>query len=130
MNEMKQGHIRPATGETKRFCQFLKLNTATLDQYKYWHNSRNIWNEIPQGIRKAGILDMEIYVQGDNAVMILETPAGFDFDEAFGKLAGYERQAEWECFVGKFQNAGEGKRSDEKWQLMERVFSLPEALIR
>lgn len=114
-------------GETKRFCQFLKLNPDTLEQYKYWHNSKNIWKEIPQGIRRAGILDMEIYVQNDNAVMVLETPADFDWDKSFGELASYERQAEWEEFVGQFQNAS-GKRSEEKWQLMERIFSLTEAL--
>ena len=123
---MKQGYLQPATGATKRFCQFLKLNPDTLEQYKYWHNSKNIWKEIPEGIRKAGILDMEIFILEDNAVMILETPVDFDFDKAFGELAGYERQAEWEEFVGKFQNSENGKRSEEKWQLMERIFSLVE----
>jgi Uncharacterized conserved protein len=125
---MKQGYVKPAVGETKRFCQFLKLNPETLEQYTYWHDSKNIWKEIPQGIRKAGILDMEIFLHKNYAVMILETPVDFDFDKAFGELATYERQAEWEDFVGQFQNAGEGKRSDEKWQLMERIFSLTEAL--
>lgn len=125
---MKKGYIKSAVGETKRFCQFLKLNPETLEQYKYWHNSKNIWKEIPQGIRKAGILDMEIYILDDNAVMVLTTPLDFDWDTAFGNLATYERQAEWEDFVGQFQHSGNGKRSDEKWQLMERIFSLTEAL--
>lgn len=128
MSNFKDGYIEPDRGETKRFCQFLKLNPETLDQYKYWHNSKNIWKEIPLGIRKAGILNMEIYVINDMAFMILETPLNFDWDESFGKLATYERQAEWEDFVGKFQQTEEGKRSDEKWQLVERVFSLNEAL--
>lgn len=125
---MKQGYIKPAAGMRKRFCQSLKLNPDTLEQYKYWHESRNIWKEIPQGIQKAGILDMEIYVINDTAFMIVETPVDFDFDKAFGELATYERQAEWEDFVGKFQHSGEGKRSDEKWQLTERIFSLEAAL--
>ncbi|MDR2626641.1 MAG: L-rhamnose mutarotase [Dysgonamonadaceae bacterium] len=120
---MKEGY-RTVSGNTKRYCQYLKLNKETLDEYKYWHNSRNIWKEIPEGIRKAGILDMEIYVIDDLAFMIVETPLNFDWDEAFGRLATFERQAEWEDFVSKFQNAGEGKRSEEKWQLMERIFSL------
>lgn len=125
---LKEGYVNETTGTTKRFCQFLKLNPDTLDKYKYWHNSQNIWKEIPEGIRKAGILNMEIYVQSDMAFMILETPLDFDWDETFGRLATYERQAEWETFVAKFQIAEDGARSDEKWQLMERIFSLKEAL--
>jgi L-rhamnose mutarotase len=116
--------------DTKRYCQYLELNPDTLEQYKYWHNSRNIWKEIPAGIRKAGILDMEIYLTGNHAFMIVETPKDFDWDAAFGRLATFERQAEWEEFVSKFQKAGAGKRSEEKWQRMERIFSLEEALAK
>jgi len=121
---LKDGYKKEPVGETKRFCQFLQLNPETLEQYTYWHRNENIWKEIPEGIKRAGILDMEIYIQGINAVMVLETPVNFNWDEAFGKLATFERQSEWEDFVAQFQQAGAGKRSDEKWQLMERVFSL------
>lgn len=128
MENLKDGYKRNASVVGKRYCQFLKLNKKTIDQYKYWHNSKNIWLEIPQGIRKAGILDMEIYVQDDMAFMIVETPLDFNWDEAFGRLATFERQAEWEEFVSKFQIVAEGLASEEKWQLMERIFSLSEAL--
>lgn len=126
--DLKKGYLRNPAEATKRFCQFLKLNQETVDQYKYWHDSRNIWKEIPEGIRRAGIIDMEIYVINDIAFMVLETPVDFNWDESFGKLAGYERQAEWEDFVSKFQITAEGQRSDEKWQLIERIFSLTESL--
>jgi len=125
--DLKEGYMTTA-GATKRFCQCLKLNSETLDQYTYWHSSLNIWKEIPQGIRKAGIIDMEIYMINDMAFMILETPVDFNWDEAFGKLATYERQAEWESFVSQFQIADGGQRSEEKWQLIERIFSLADAL--
>jgi L-rhamnose mutarotase len=126
--DLKLGYPKPASSGRKRYCQSLQLNPETLDQYKYWHDSRNIWREIPEGIRKAGILDMEIFLANDMAFMIVETPLDFDWDEAFGRLATFERQAEWEAFVGKFQNAKQGARSEETWQLMERIFSLEEAL--
>jgi len=121
---LKQGYSKEPAGARKRFCQFLQLNPETIEEYKYWHDSRNIWKEIPEGIRKAGILDMEIFLIKDMAFMIVETPLDFDWDEAFGHLATFERQAEWEAFVGKFQKSKEGLRSEEKWQLMERIFSL------
>jgi Uncharacterized conserved protein len=125
---LKEGYMKKPAEATKRFCQFLKLNPDTLNEYKYWHNSSNIWKEIPEGIRQAGILEMEIYVINDLAFMIIETPVDFNWDEAFGRLATYERQAEWEEFVSKFQQTEPGKRSEEKWQLVEQVFSLTEAL--
>ncbi|GHT06390.1 hypothetical protein FACS189440_20780 [Bacteroidia bacterium] len=125
---LKEGYIESLPATTRRYCQFLKLNPDTLDQYRYWHDSQHIWKEIPQGIRKAGILNMELYQINDFAIMIVETPLDFNWDEAFGKLATYERQAEWEDFVSQFQIAGNGQRSEEKWQLMERIFSLQEAL--
>ena len=126
--DLKKGYPRNPAGVTKRFCQFLKLNQETVDQYKYWHDRLNIWQEIPEGIRRAGIIDMEIYVINDTAFMILETPIDFNWDESFGKLAGYERQSEWEDFVSQFQITADGRRSDEKWELVERIFSLDESL--
>ena len=125
---LKEGYIENLPQPTKRYCQYLSLNPETLDEYKHWHDSHNIWKEIPEGIRKAGILNMELYFIDSLAFMIVETPVDFDWDEAFGRLATYERQAEWEAFVSRFQIAGDGKRSEEKWQLMERIFSLTEAL--
>jgi L-rhamnose mutarotase len=125
---LKEGYSEKATNGTKRYCQFLRINPDTLDEYRYWHNSRNIWKEIPEGIRKAGILNMEIYLIADLSFMIIETAPDFEWDKAFEQLATYDRQAEWENFVARFQLMETGKRSEEKWELMERIFSLAEAL--
>jgi L-rhamnose mutarotase len=145
-SSLKQGYLTAAAGPTRRYCQTLRLNPATLRDYRHWHSPRHIWPEIPEGIRRAGILDMEIYVapgaeetnetadmdaaattaaapEPPVAVMILTVPVDFDWDAAFGAIAGYERQAEWEAFVAPFQLAA-GGRSDEKWRLCERIFAL------
>jgi len=125
--DLKVGYSKPSAGARKRYCQCLQLNPDTIEEYKYWHDCRHIWSEIPEGIRRAGILDMEIYLFNDMAFMVLETPPDFDWDQSFGRLATFDRQAEWEAFVGKFQNSKQGLlRSEEKWQLMERIFSLEE----
>ena len=58
--------------------------------------------------------------------MIVEVPADFSWDAAFEKLATLERQAEWEAFVSKFQCSKPGATSEEKWQLMERIYTLTE----
>jgi L-rhamnose mutarotase len=128
MENPKEGYLQTPKAATKRYCQYLQLKAESPEDYKYWHRSEHIWKEIPEGIRKAGILNMEIFLAGDRAFMIVETPPDFDWDEAFGRLAAFERQEEWEQFVSKFQKAGSGKRSEEKWQLMEQIFSLEKCL--
>lgn len=131
IENLKSGYIKKSYPvQTKRYCQFLKLKLDgdKVEQYKYWHKSQNIWPEIPEGIRKAGILDMEIYLIGNVEFMIVETLIDFNWDDAFGRLATYERQSEWEEFMSQFQDVEHGNTSDEKWQLMERIFSLEDCL--
>lgn len=133
MQNLKEGYIRNSYPfETKRYCQYLRMqpDDSKIDEYKFWHKSENIWKEIPEGIRKAGILDMEIYLIGNIEFMIVETPLDFEWDKAFGELATYERQSEWEDFMSQFQVSRKGVRSDQKWQLIERIFSLQECLDR
>jgi L-rhamnose mutarotase len=67
---------------------------------------------------------MEIYMLGNKLVMIVDTPADFQWEEAMNRLATLPRQAEWEAFVSKFQGCAADARSDEKWQPMERMFRL------
>ena len=56
--------------------------------------------------------------------MIVETPVDFDWDSAFARLATMPRQAEWEAFVAAFQGCAADAKSDEKWQMAERMFHL------
>lgn len=83
-----------------------------------------MWPEIVRGIRQAGILEMEIYLLGTRLFMIVETPAGFDWDTAMARLAAMPRQAEWEALTEKYQLTAPGQNSTDKWQLMERIFHL------
>jgi L-rhamnose mutarotase len=67
---------------------------------------------------------MEIYMLGNQLVMIVDAPVDFNWDEAMSRLATLPRQAEWEAFVAKFQGCSAEARSDEKWQPAERIFRL------
>ena len=112
----------------KRYCQTLdlKADEELIRAYCHWHSPEHIWPEIPEGIRSVGILNMEIYRLGTRLFMIVETPDDFDWEAAFAHLATLDRQAEWEAFVSQFQQAAPGSSSAEKWQLMERIFKLPQ----
>ena len=112
----------------KRYCQTLDLkdDEKLIQEYMYWHSPENFWPEIGQGISEVGILDMQIYRLGNRLFMNLETPEDFDWDTAFARLATLDRQAEWEDFVARYQQVAPGASSAEKWQLMDRIFKLPE----
>ena len=110
----------------KRYCKVLTLrdDRELIEKYKEVHKRGNTWPEIPRGIRDVGILDMEIYIHGTVLFMIMDTVPDFDHEKAMKKLACLPRQAEWEEYVSKFQQAGEKGATPEKWEVVERIFEL------
>lgn len=125
----KNGYrVKLFDGPVKRYCQTLSLkdNPELISAYRKAHSKEEAWPEIREGIRSVGILEMEIYILGNKLFMIVETPLDFDWNEAMKKLATLPRQAEWEEYVASFQQCAKGATSDEKWQMMERMFYLYE----
>lgn len=111
---------------TKRFCQTLDLkdDPDLIVDYCRLHEQGHVWQEILEGIRSVGILEMEIYLLGTRLFMIVETPTDFDWQAAMARLATLPRQAEWESLTARFQQASADAASAEKWQLMQRIFHL------
>ena len=126
MEKIEGYKVRSYSQPVKRYCQTLSLrdNPELIAAYKKAHSKEEAWPEIRAGIREVGILEMEIYIIGSKLFMIVETPLDFDWNTAMEKLAKVPRQAEWEDYVAKFQQCAEGATSDEKWQMMERMFYL------
>lgn len=118
--------VKEYSGAVKRYCQTLDLkdNTELIAEYRRRHSEGEAWQEIINGIREVGILEMEIYLLGNRLFMIVETPLDFDWEEAMARLATLPRQQEWEDYMSEFQQAAPGASSDEKWRLMERIFHL------
>ena len=112
----------------KRYCQTKELrhDDALIAKYREAHDKEHFWDEIKQGIRQVGILEMEIYRTGRHLVMIVEAPADFDWDSAMARLATMPRQQEWEDWNARFQDCRPGETSDEKWKMLERMFHLYE----
>lgn len=112
--------------EFKRYCKTLQLedNPALIEEYKKVHAPGAAWPEITQGMREVGIIDMEIYIYGNQLFMIMDTVPDFNHNEAMKKLANKPRQAEWEAYVSQFQRTSANASADEKWQLMDRIFKM------
>ena len=111
---------------SKRYCQTLELKNdpELIRKYREAHDREHHWREIREGIRSVGIEEMEIYILGNRLFMIVETSDDFNWDEAMARLATLPRQAEWEAYVAQFQGCDANATSDEKWQMMERMFYL------
>ena len=127
---MTEGYLVKNYGQrVKRYCQTLDLkdDPALIAEYRKRHSKAEIWPEIMAGIREVGILDMDIYILGSRLFMIVETPLHFDWDTAMARLATLPRQQEWEAYMALLQQCREDATSDEKWQMMERMFHLYEA---
>jgi L-rhamnose mutarotase len=121
------GYIQQQYGQpVKRYVQILDLrdDPDMIREYRKWHSEEFHWREIREGIRAVGILEMEIYILGTRLVMIVDAPLDFDWTSAMNKLATLPRQAEWEAFVSRLQGCSADARSDEKWQMTERMFRL------
>ena len=122
-----EGYIqRISEGRVKRYVQFLEISEdpELVAQNRKWQSEEYSWKEVRDGIREVGILEMEIYILGNKLVMIVDTPADFQWEKAMARLATLPRQAEWEAFLSNFQGCAAEARSDEKWQPMERMFRL------
>ncbi len=111
---------------TKRFVQTMELkdDTELIREYRKAHDKAHFWHEIEEGIKQVGILEMEIYILGNRLVMIVDAPVDFCWDEAMQRLATLPRQEEWEKHVAAFQQCAADATSDQKWQMMERMFYL------
>lgn len=126
-NRPDEGYMQKKfDGPTKRFCQTLDLkdDPDLIADYCRLHEEGHVWQEILEGIRSVGILEMEIYLLGTRLFMIVETPTDFDWQAAMARLATLPRQAEWEALTARFQQASADAASAEKWQLMQRIFHL------
>ena len=112
----------------KRYVQTMELrdDDDLIRQYREAHDAAHFWDEIKQGIQQVGILEMEIYILGNRLVMIVDAPLDFCWEEAMKKLATLPRQEEWERYVARFKHCDAQATSDEKWQMMERMFYLYE----
>lgn len=112
----------------KRYCQTLDLkdNPELIAEYRRRHSRGEAWQDIIDGIKEVGILEMDIFIIGTRLFMIVETPVDFNWDDAMARLATLPRQQEWEDYMSIFQEAVAGSSSNDKWRMMERIFHLYE----
>lgn len=109
---------------TKRYalaCD-LKDNPELIAEYIKLH--KNVWPEILESIKAAGIEDMEIYNIGNRLFMIMEVNDEFSFDKKAEMDINNPKVQEWENFMWKFQQELPMAKPGEKWMLLDSIFKL------
>lgn len=110
----------------RKYCLALDLKNdpQLIAAYKKCHAPENFRPEITDSIKKAGILNMEIYLTGNRLFMVMEVSKDFDFSAKAKMDAENPQVQEWESFVSIFQQNLPWAREGEKWVLMEKIFQL------
>lgn len=124
MNNEKSYTVESQQEATKRVCLTLDLKNDPdlIRDYMAYHSPEKHWMEIADGIRKSGVLVMDIYRIDNRLFMICEVPEAESFDTIWYGMGEFPRQSEWAELMGKFQQAIPGHELE--WVKMERIYSL------
>ncbi|NTE04404.1 L-rhamnose mutarotase [Agrobacterium tumefaciens] len=108
----------------KRYCLTLDLidDEKLINEYKQYH--LEVWPEIKDSIRNAGVDDMQIYLLGNRLFMIMEVNDEFSFEQKSAADLANPKVQEWETLMWKYQQALPQAKPGEKWILMDQIFKL------
>lgn len=108
----------------RRYCLALDLvdDQEKIAAYERCH--QQVWPEILDSIRDAGVDQMEIYRFGNRLFMIMEVTDTFTFEQKAGSDQANPKVQEWETLMSRYQQVIPGTGPGEKWVLMNKIFSL------
>lgn len=106
----------------RRFCLTLDLqdDPALIKEYEAWH--RDVWPEVLESLRDAGIKEMTIYRLHTRLCMIMEVTEQFSFEAKAAADLLNARVQEWEHLMWHFQRPLPWAKPGEKWLPMEPIF--------
>ncbi len=108
----------------QRWCLALDLRDDQALIAEYCRLHQQIWPEIADSIRSAGIVNMEIWRTGNRLTMVMETDERFDAAAKAVADATNPKVAEWEALMWRFQQPLPWAAEGQKWVPMEKIFDL------
>jgi L-rhamnose mutarotase len=111
---------------SQRYCLALDLKNdpEAIAAYDRYH--QEVWPEVLQSIRDAGIRNMEIYRYANRLFMIMDVDETFSFERKAAADEANEKVQEWETLMSNFQQVLPGTDPNDKWRWkkMDKVFSI------
>ena len=104
----------------------LKDDPKLIERYKKYH--QEVWPEVNQNLRAAGIKSAEIFLTGNRLVMRLEVDEAFSFEKMAKMNEKNHKVKQWEALMWDFQQALPHAAPGEKWILMDKIYDLNEQL--
>ena len=102
----------------------LKDDPRLIEEYKNFHLPENIWPEIPESIRSAGVRDMQIFLVENHLFMIMDVENDFDSKKKEELDARNPVVQRWEKLMWTYQQALPSAKPGQKWVQLERIFQL------
>jgi L-rhamnose mutarotase len=112
------------TGMSSRYCLTLDLkdDPALIAEYERHH--RQVWPEVLQSLRDAGIERADLYRLGTRLVFVLDVSPAFSLGAKAAADAANPVVQRWEQLMWAYQQALPGSAPGEKWRIMTRIFHL------
>ena len=109
-----------------QYCLTLELKNdpELIKLYEAYHQEGQVWPEVIQSIRNSGIQNMSIYRLNAHLIMIIDVDNTFDFETKAKSDLNNAKVQEWELLMEKFQRVEASRENNNKWKLMNRIFSL------
>ena len=98
----------------------LKDDENLIKAYEDYH--KDVWPEIKDSLKQAGILEMEIYRTGNRLFMIIHADRDFSFERKAELDFSNPIVQRWERLMSEFQKQIPWSGPDVKWVLMNMVF--------
>ena len=106
------------------YTTFLKDDPDLQRQYQEYHD--NAWPDVVECIKEIGVENLHIWQTGRQLFMVAEVSESFDFEAGLGAYLDLSPCCrEWESIMDGFQEAPPNAKLDEKWAVLDHVYSFP-----
>ncbi|MFT6991215.1 MAG: L-rhamnose mutarotase [Paraglaciecola sp.] len=106
------------------FALDLKDDPHLIAEYKKFHSPGEVWPEVVDSIKGAGIECLNIYLVGNRLFMVMDINEIFSFTAKAEIDLTNEKVVAWENLMSTFQQKLPWASDNEKWVLMENIFTL------
>jgi L-rhamnose mutarotase len=112
--------VSAADQPLKRYAFILRLRPGVAEAYEKAH--REVWPEMLELLKSAGISEYSIYRRDELLILTLRTA---DFEATWSKIDNHPVNLRWQQAMAPFFAPLEGLRLGERFPMMEEVFYLP-----